>query len=141
MSVFEYDRRPWTTPKPLAEARLAIVTTAGLFRRGEDPFQSGETAFRIIPGDLHTGELLLSQVSANYDRTGFQRDVNVVFPIDRLRELVHEGAIGGLAETHYSFMGAVGSAARAQSLFSDHAPEVARRLRADGVDTVFLTPV
>jgi D-proline reductase (dithiol) PrdB len=140
MPVFEHDSDPWTTPRPLAQARLAIVTTAGLVRRGEDPFQTGETAYRALPGDLDPAELLLSHISVNFDRTGFQQDINVVFPIDRLRELVGAGRVGSLAGTHYSFMGAV-SAATAQVVYAEYAPQVAERLKADGVDTVFLTPV
>src|SRR5258708_31379655 len=126
MPVFEHEGAPWTTPKPVAQARLAIVTTAGLVRRGEDPFKSGETAYRPIPGDLDRAEMLLSHVSVNFDRTGFQQDLNVVFPIDRLRELAREGVIGGLADTHYSFMGAV-NAARAPAIFHQHPPALARR--------------
>ena len=47
----------------------------------------------------------MSHVSVNFDRTGFQRDLNVVLPRDRLDELVASGKIGGVAPEHYSFMG------------------------------------
>ena len=73
----------------------------------------------------------------NFDRAGFAEDVNVVFPIDRFRELEASGAIGSMADVHYSFMGAY-----LEPL--DYAPsarELATLLRGDGVDSVFLTPV
>ena len=47
----------------------------------------------------------MSHVSINFDRAGFQRDLNVVYPVDRLRELVAEGVIGGMAETNFTVMG------------------------------------
>ena len=56
---------------------------------------------RLLPA----ADILISHVSINFDRTGFQRDLNVVYPIDRLRELVAEGVIGGVAETHFTVMG------------------------------------
>ena len=48
----------------------------------------------------------MSHISVNYDRSGFQEDINVVFPIDRLRELEADGTIGSISDFHYSFMGA-----------------------------------
>jgi D-proline reductase (dithiol) PrdB len=51
-------------------------------------------------------DLVMSHTSTNFDRTGFQQDWNVVFPLDRLRELTDQGLIGSIADFHYSFMGA-----------------------------------
>ena len=78
----------------------------------------------------------MSHISINYDRTGFQEDWNVVFPLDRLGELAAEGAIGSVAATHYSFMGATDPV-----LMEDYAREVAGRLKQDKVDAVILSPV
>ena len=78
----------------------------------------------------------MSHASVNFDRTAFQRDINVVFPLDRLRAMVATGTIGSLAATHYSFMGATdprGMEANARA--------VAGRLKSDRVDAVLLTPV
>ena len=91
---------------PLRERRVALVTTSGLHVRGDRPFGIGATDYRVIPGDTPAAELLMSHVSVNYDRSGFQEDLNVVFPLDRLRELAAEGVIGSVAAFHYSFMGA-----------------------------------
>jgi len=73
----------------------------------------------------------------NFDRTGFQEDINVVFPIDRFRELRDNGTIGGLASAHYSFMGA-GLLPKA---YERSVRALAGLLKKDGVDTAFLTPV
>jgi D-proline reductase (dithiol) PrdB len=105
-------------------------------RRGERPFVSGDTDFRVIPADTRAGDILMSHVSVNFDRTGFQRDLNVVLPLDRLRTMAEIGAIGSVAANHYSFMGATDPRG-----MQDHARTVAGRLKDDGVDGVLLTPV
>ena len=79
----------------------------------------------------------ISHTSVNFDRTGFQQDVNVVFPIDRARELVEEGEVGSLADYHYSFMGAFLEA----DGYETGARELAGLLHKDGVDAVLLCPV
>jgi D-proline reductase (dithiol) PrdB len=65
------------------------------------------------------------------------RDVNITYPIDRLRELVARGELGGLAPNGYSFMGAQRELTRIES---ETGPDVARRLHEDGADTVVMTP-
>ena len=132
------DGAPYTRlTRPLAACRLAIVTTAGLHRRGDRPFAPGEQGYRLIPGDLPTVEVIQSHTSLGFDRVPIMRDVNISFPIDRLRELVARGKLGGLAPNHYSFMGAQRDLARIQS---ETGPEVGRRLREEGVDAALITP-
>jgi len=96
-----YETTPWVEGPPLAERRVAIVTTAGLSLRGETLFTLGSADYRVIPADTDPGDLLMNHVSVNFDRTGFQDDVNIVFPIDRLREMAAEGVIGSVADYHY----------------------------------------
>ena len=78
----------------------------------------------------------MSHVSVNFDRSGFQEDVNVVFPMERLRELEAERIIGSIADFHYSFMGAASIRA-----IEPKARELAALLERDRVDAVLLTPV
>src|SRR5258708_20820169 len=101
-----YDDPPLLPGKPLAERRVAIISTAGLHKRGDRPFRPGDGSYRVIPAGTAANELVMSHISVNFDRTGFQQDLNVVFPIDRLRDLAASGAGGSLASVHYSFMGA-----------------------------------
>ena len=131
-----YEARPWVTPRPLSECRIAIITTAGLARRGEPTFASGASDYRVIPADTDSADLLMSHVSVNFDRSGFQEDVNVVFPIDRLRELAAEKAIGSVADFHYSFMGATDP-----KLLEQPVRQLAGMLKQDRVDAVLLSPV
>ena len=123
--------------KPLAACRLVIVTTAGLHRRGDRPFGPGEQTYRVIPSDTPTADIIQSHTSIGFDRAPIMRDLNISFPVDRLRELVARGELGGLGPSHYSFMGAQREAAR---LEGETGPEVGRRLRDEGVDAVLITP-
>ncbi len=129
---------PWVDGPPLAKRRVAIVTTAGIHRAGDDPYADGAASsdYRVIPGNVNAADLVMSHLSSNFDRTGFQQDANVVFPIDRLRELGAGGVIGSVADFHYAFMGA----ARLPGL-EPKARQVAGMLKRDAVDAVLLTPV
>ena len=132
----DFGATPFVTGPPLGERRVAIVTTSGLHRRNDRPFEHGAADYRVIPGDTPDADLVMSHVSVNYDRTGFQEDVNVVLPLDRLRELQRDGMIGAAANFHYSFMGA--APIRALEL---KATELAGLLKKDQVDAVLLSPV
>lgn len=129
--------RPWVNGSPLSKRRVAIVTSAGLHRVGEPAFSTVDLSYRVIPGTTRADDLTMTHSSVHFDRTGFREDVNVVFPIDRLRELASEGVIGSIADYHYSLMGA-GWPPRA---IEPTMREMAARLREDSVDAVCLAPV
>jgi D-proline reductase (dithiol) PrdB len=131
-----FEATPFVRGGELARRRVALVSSAALIRRGDQPFPVGSGEFRAVPGEWAGSELLMSHVSINFDRAGFQRDINVVFPIDRLRELAADGVIGSVADTHYSVMGSTDPAA-----MLDTAEALAAALHADRVDTVVLLPV
>ena len=132
----EMEGRPWVGGPPLAERRVAIVTTAGLQRRGDPPFHLGAGDYRVIPGDTGGGDLVMTHASINFDRSGFQEDVNVAFPIDRLRELEAGGTIASIGAWHYAFMGATHP-----ETLKPAAEKVAGLLKDDGVDSVLLVGV
>ena len=132
----DFKTTPWVEGPPLSKRRVAVVSSAGLTVRGEHPFRGRDPDFRVIPGTIRPDQLLISHISVNFDRTGFQEDWNVVFPLDRLNELAAEGTIGSVAATHYSFMGATDPVQ-----MEPYARELAVRLRADTVDAVILPPV
>jgi D-proline reductase (dithiol) PrdB len=132
----DFATRPRVTGPALSERRAAIVSSAGLVVRGEDPFRGRDPDYRVIPADTTAQDLLVSHISINFDRTAFQEDWNVVFPLDRLRELAADGVIGSVAAAHYAFMGATDPV-----LMESHARELAGRLKQDAVDAVILSPV
>jgi D-proline reductase (dithiol) PrdB len=127
---------PWVEGASLAERRVAIVSSAGLVVRGDRVFRGRDADYRAIPAHTAPNDLLCSHISINFDRTGFQEDWNVVFPLDRLNELAAEGTIRSVAATHYSFMGATDPAQMVEG-----AREVAGKLKTDNVDAVLLTSV
>jgi D-proline reductase (dithiol) PrdB len=137
LSAFD-GKGAWINPPPLAACRVAIVTTAGIHRKGDIPFTEGpaQADYRILPGDTPAADITMSHNSINYDRTGFQQDINVVFPIDRLRELAADKVIGSVADFHYSFMGALPAKA-----LEPRGRALAGLLKQDKVDAVILTPV
>ena len=135
----EHDDTPWTPlGKPLSQSKLALVTTAGLHVRGDAPFASGDPSFRAIAANVEARDIVQSHASIGFDHTGIYRDLNLAFPIDRLRELAAEGAVGSLATQYYAFMGAQRNP---QKMIDESAPEVAALLNQEGVDVVLLTPI
>lgn len=132
-----FPSRPWAEGPPLAERRVALVTTAGLHRASDPPFSMVDLSYRVIPGDMRGQDLTMTHSSVHFDRSGFREDVNLVFPIDRLRELEKEGVIGSVADFHYSLMGA----GWLPEQIEPTAAEIARLLRKDEVDAVCLVPV
>jgi len=129
-------RRPWVQGPALNERRVALLSTAALNMRSGAVYQRDETRFRIIPGDVSPGDVVMSHSSVNFDRTGFQQDLNVCFPLQRLHEMAAEGMIGSVARFHFTVSGAPHPCALEQS-----AREIARVMRTDGVDTVLLVPI
>lgn len=132
----EFATTPFVSGPRLAERRVAIVSSAALIRRGDKPFPFGSGEHRAVPGEWDNKDILISHVSINFDRAGFQRDLNVVYPIDRLRELAAEGVIGSVADTHYSVMGSTDPAAMVEA-----ADGIAAALLADHCNAVVLAPV
>ena len=126
---------PWTPlRKPLSGCTVVLVTTAGVHLRSDPPFNlNGDSTFRVIPKDAHSGDLAISHQA--YDRTDALEDINLVFPIERLRELEVEHVIGRLAEEHYG-LGLMGSAEALMPAIK----EVARRISKAGADLALLVP-
>jgi len=129
-------RKPFTASKPLSERRVSLVSTAALNLRGDAVYQRDATDFRVIPGEVDPGDVVMSHVSVNFDRTGFQQDLNVCFPIERLREMADEGVIGSVANFHFTVSGAAHPIDLEES-----ARAMAQTMKADGVDTVLLVPI
>jgi len=138
---------PWTTPsKPLAESKVALLSTAGISMKGDDPFDMdgeravpwwGDPSWRRISADASASEVEVNHLHIKTDY--IQEDLNVALPFDRLRELVDDGVVGAIADTHYSTMGYQGQDTRV--LENQSAPEIARSLLDEGVDVLLLAPV
>lgn len=127
---------------PLTDARVALVTSAGLVMRGDVPFdldlKGGDWSYRTIAGDADVATLDMHHKSDAFDAAPIAADRNVAFPLDRLRALADEGSVGAVAERHLSFMGSITEPER---LLRESAPRAAELLVADGVDVALLVPV
>ena len=133
---------PWAPlRRPLAQSRVALVTTAGVHVAADTPFdmrdRDGDPSFRVIPSETPAQALTITH--DYYDHSAADRDINVVLPIDRLREAHAAGRVGGLGPRIYSFMGHV-DGPHIRMLLDVTAPQVARRLVEDGVDAAVMTP-
>lgn len=133
---------PWTPfVKGLSICKVAIVTTAGVHLKSQKPFdmedKEGDPTFREVPRDVPKSSLTITH--KYYDHTDADKDINIIFPIDRLFEMKERGEIGGVAELSYSFMGHI-LGRHTNTLVEETAPEVATRLKNAGIDVVLLTP-
>jgi D-proline reductase (dithiol) PrdB len=127
---------PCVDGPPLHRRRISLITTAGLHRPGVRPFVPGQADYRIIPRETDPADLVTSHIAPNFDRIGMMQDINTVFPIDRLGELVEEKRVGSVAERHFGFMGSTPPTAYAELI-----AELAGGMKRDGVDGVVLAGV
>ena len=142
-----YDGIPWTpVSKPLSESKVALLTTAGVSMKDDEPFDMeferqnptrGDSSFRKLRADAKA-----SGIAANHlhiDTGYIERDLNVALPLARLDELVAEGIVGSSAATHYSIMGFQG--VDSSRLEQESAPKIAEALVSEEVDLFLLAPV
>jgi D-proline reductase (dithiol) PrdB len=137
------DPVPWTPlKKSLTDSRLVLISSAGMIRTGQKPFdqsiRGGDPSYRLIPSDTDASDLTEIHRSKVFDHTGIQRDPNLAFPLDRLREMSEEGCIGSLNQRHLSLMGSITAPGR---LIKRTIPQVLPQLIQDGVDMAVLIPV
>ena len=138
---------PWAeVRKPLAESKLALLSTAGLSMRGDAPFDMemereqptrGDPSWRRLRSDASSATVEVNHLHID---TGYiERDLNVALPLDRLRELVKQGVVGSMADTHYSTMGFQGN--DSSQLENETAPAIAAAMKSEEVDLAILAPV
>ena len=131
--------------RPLSECTVALVSTAGIARNEDKPFDQegerrnpwwGDPTFRTIP--MGTSEREVRIYHLHIDPRFGQADLDVVLPMRRLSELVGEGMVGRAAPTHYSIMGYI---LEPTELVEKTAPAIAEFMRDEGVDAAALVPV
>jgi D-proline reductase (dithiol) PrdB len=138
LPVPEFEEPAFSEPPALREARVAIVTSAALTRSGGvSKWGFEDFHFETLPDVAR--DLELGHLSPNFDRSGFAADLNVVYPVDRLRDLADQGVIGSVADHHYAFAG--NQPEGLSALRMDTGPACAKKMVEDGVDVVLLTPV
>jgi D-proline reductase (dithiol) PrdB len=141
-SFVEARDTPWAPlRRPLEQCTVSLVTTAGVHAAEDTPFdmrdRNGDPTFRVISGATPTTRMKITH--DYYDHSAADRDINVVLPVDRLREAHAAGRVGGIGPRLYSFMGHV-DGPHIRTLLDVTAPQVATRLLEDGADAVVMTP-
>jgi D-proline reductase (dithiol) PrdB len=138
LPVPEFGETAFTSPPSLAEATVAVVTSAAIHVEGDTGWTpDADPQFKVLADGARN--LRLGHWSPNFDRGAFAADVNVVYPVQRLRELAERGVIGGVAAHHYAFAGNQDEMVSKVRL--DTGPQAAKLLKEEGVDVVLLTPV
>ncbi len=132
----EFKNAAFTSPRPLEECRVALISTAGLMLRGGDNIRAGTGGYQTIDHSVADTDILINHVSVNFDRTAFAEDINTVFPRQRLQELAQQGTVAHAASEHYSFMGAT-----APEKMESHVHTLAAELKSKDINTVCLLPV
>lgn len=123
-------------PKPLSEAKVAIVTSASLHHEDDADFDPVDTGFRTLERDRR--DIIVGHWSPNFDASGVAMDLNVVYPIDRLEELAEQGTIGSVSDIH---LAVAGNQFDLSGIKMDGGPAGAALLKDHEVDVVLLTPV
>ncbi len=126
----------WTpVTKELKDMTIALATAAGVHLKSDKRFNlAGDTTYRVVPDSAKVEDLMVSH--GGYDNADANRDINCMFPIDRLHEIVKEGFVKAIAPMHYTFMGGGGD----QAAFTEKTgPEIAQKLKEEGVDAVVMT--
>lgn len=120
--------------KKLEESSICLVTTAAVRRKDDKPFNvEGDTSFRVIQSEATAADLAYDD--AHYDHACVDKDLNCVFPIDRLTELARDRRIGGLAEKHFS----MGFSQALRELRETTIPALVREVDKVRPDAVLLT--
>jgi D-proline reductase (dithiol) PrdB len=125
--------------RALSRATVAIVTAAGVHRKDQEAFNIaddlGDLTFRIIGEEANSSDLMVTH--HHYDHTDADQDINVVFPIDPLRDLLNEGFIGGIAREHIGYMGYTMQLKR---MYAETAPQIAEEIdKKSRADLIVLT--
>jgi hypothetical protein len=137
---------PWAPlEKPLAEARVALLSSAAVALRDDAPFDQegerqnpwwGDPSFRVLPRNTGTGDVISYHM--HIDTSVPESDLNSVMPFARLAELESEGFVGSSAPSHYSFMGYI---LKPKELLERSVPAMIRQMKTEDVDVVLLVPV
>ena len=123
----------------LAKSTIAIVTAGGVHRKNQEPFniadELGDLGYRVFTKDVESADLKVTH--HHYDHSDADKDINVVFPIDVLRDLQTEGLIRDVAKKHIGYMGYT---MQLKAMYEGTAREIANEIdKGSRADVVVLT--
>lgn len=137
----------WAAPsRRLAESRVALLSSAGLYLEGDhEPFDAererqeptwGDPTHRVLPASLEGRRVGMTHLHLN--STDVLADPEIAMPVGALAALAAEGRIGSVAPSHYSVMGY--QEAGLDVWRNETAPAIIGRLGEEAVDAVVLAP-
>lgn len=138
----KFEATPWRPlRKPLNKAKVALLTTSGMYRKGTDlPFNGdhseGDLSFRLIPRDVTRASL--DVLHPHIPQEVAREDMSTVFPLWHLQELQQQKVVGGVAALHYSILG---YNTRAADMAEHVAPAIAALMKAEKADLALIAPV
>ena len=123
----------------MAKSTIAIVTAGGVHLKEQEPFniadELGDLGYRVFPQDVDSSHLMVTH--HHYDHSDADQDINVVFPIDVLRDLKAEGFIRDVAKKHIGYMGYT---MQLKAMYEGTAREIANEIdKGSRADAVILT--
>ena len=137
----------WTpVTKELKDMSIALATAAGVHKKSQERFNlAGDFTWRKIDDKCPSDKLMIENTTPSsdlmvshggYDNSDVNKDINCMFPIDRIHELAAEGFIRACAPVHAGFMGGGGN----QEKFKhETGPAIAEMFKNEDVDAVILT--
>ncbi|MEM7799878.1 MAG: glycine/sarcosine/betaine reductase selenoprotein B family protein [Chloroflexota bacterium] len=154
-TTWTYDDGPFTPlTKAVNKMNIGLLTSTGHFVKGEDPnplgveqmtqqeaterisdFLKDAPALSEIPLDIDSDALCVRH--GGYDIRGVEADRNVALPLDQLRALEKDGAIGSASSPAYSFVGA----AAQRRLLKECIPGWIERIKGAKIEGMLLVPV
>ncbi|HKR58212.1 MAG TPA: glycine/sarcosine/betaine reductase selenoprotein B family protein [Pyrinomonadaceae bacterium] len=123
----------------LSKSTIAIVSAGGIHRKDQEPFnigdELGDLSYRVLDADVRSEDLRVTH--RHYDHSDADKDINVVFPIDVLRDLQNEGFIRDIARKHIGYMGYT---MQLKAMYEGTAREIANEIdKGSRADAVVLT--
>ena len=136
---------PWAPlDKPRSECRVALITSAGLAHVDDPPFDQegerrnpwwGDPTHRVIQRGVQSEHIRVFHT--HIDHRPAQEDLDCLFPLRRLDELVDSGVVGDSAPNHYSIMGYL---PKPDEMLATSVPAIIQQLKAEQVDVLVLVP-
>ena len=121
--------------KELKDMSIALATAAGVHKKSQERFNlAGDWTWRKIENTTPSSDLMVSH--GGYDNSDVNKDINCMFPIDRIHELAKEGFIRACAPVHAGFMGGGGN----QEKFKhETGPAIAEMFKNESITSPALT--
>lgn len=135
-----FDRvEPRPAVKDIKRAKIALVTSGGIVPKGNPDRIESSSASKFgrysLKGVNDLTEETYQTAHGGYDPVYANADADRVLPVDALRQLEQEGAIGSLHEVYYATVGNGTSVANAKK----YAHAIGEELAKEKVDAIILT--